>query len=78
MSWFRKVRFLPDGTTELVGYPIKDVLKWVEERPSSMWVLPAEKRKRPLTSCPPEKCEHGGLCSKFGCPDDPNWKGDRR
>lgn len=63
MSWFRKVRFLPDGTTELVGYPIKDVLKWVEERPFSL--------------AGPEKCGHGGLCSKFGCPDDPNWKGDR-
>jgi hypothetical protein len=23
-------------------------------------------------------CPHGDyLCDKYGCPDDPNWKGDR-
>jgi hypothetical protein len=26
----------------------------------------------------PFKCPHGDdlLCRKYGCPDDPNWKGD--
>lgn len=24
------------------------------------------------------KCSHGGLCRKYGCPDDPEWAGDRR
>lgn len=25
-------------------------------------------------------CPHEGdyLCDKYGCPDDPNWRGDRR
>lgn len=24
-------------------------------------------------------CRHGDvLCDRYGCPDDPNWKGDRR
>ena len=23
-------------------------------------------------------CEHDYLCAKYGCPDDPSWKGDRK
>ena len=22
-------------------------------------------------------CRHDALCRKYGCPDDPNWRGDR-
>lgn len=35
----------------------------------------------PSASPEPFECPHGPnnlLCRRYGCPDDPDWKGDRR
>lgn len=75
MSLLRKRAVLhKNGAVELVGYSVREVIEYIHRLPVPQPLLRAPFNAGGRV----DRVVFDELSGKYGHPDDPNWKGDRK
>lgn len=80
MNLLRKRAILhKNGAVELVGYSVREVIEYIHRLPVPQPLTRETRLKeRAQQRDRAHSVEFDELSAKYGHPDDPNWRGDRK